>query len=145
MNKYCALILLASAQTLHAEPAYVWQNGLTLESIHALSGGVEKGSAQLANLDVTLAINTAAAGGWENGEVFVYVLADYGKNPAELTGGVQGISNIAADVNTVKLYEFWYQHEFPDAHLKILTGLHDFNSTFYALESAGLFTHPSFG
>lgn len=29
--------------------------------------------------------------------------------------------------------------------MKLLVGLHDYNSTFYSLESAGLFTHPSFG
>lgn len=96
-------------------------------------------------MDVTLSINTAAAGWWGNGELFIYALADYGKNPAEFTGGVQGTSNIAAEANTAKLYEFWYQHQFLDGHLKVLTGLQDFNSTFYSLDSSGLFTHPSFG
>jgi porin len=132
-------------QQLHAEAAYVWENALTLESIHNFSGGIKKGSAELANLDVTLTIDTKAAGWWDNGELFIYALADYGKDPAEFTGGVQGTSNIAAGANTAKLYEFWYQHQFLDGHLKVLTGLQDFNSTFYSLESAGLFTHPSFG
>ena len=78
------------------------------------------------------------------GRVLFYVLGNYGHDPAELTGGVQGVSNIAAD-NSIKIYEFWYQHTFFNDQLKLLTGLHDFNSTFYALESASLFNHPSFG
>ena len=139
------LLLVLLVTDLKAEEPYLWENTLTLESISNLSGGIERGSVQLANLDVSLAIDTESAGWWKNGEVFVYLLGDYGrKDPAELTGGLQGISNIAAD-NAIKIYEFWYQHYFLNDHIKLLTGLHDFNSTFYSLESAGLFNHPSFG
>ena len=145
MIKHLLAALALLPQQPQAEDAYVWENALTLESIHNFSGGVKKGSAELANLDVTLSIDTAAAGWWDNGALFIYGLADYGKDPAEFTGGAQGTSNIAAGANTAKVYEFWYQHQFLDGHLKLLTGLHDFNSTFYSLDSAGLFTHPSFG
>jgi porin len=54
------------------------------------------------------------------------------------------ISNIATD-EALKIYEFWYQHSFMDESVSVLFGLHDYNSTFYTLESAGLFTHPPFG
>jgi porin len=43
------------------------------------------------------------------------------------------------------LYELWYQHSFLDGQLKTLFGLHDYNAVFYSLDSAALFTHPSFG
>ncbi|MFO1367418.1 MAG: carbohydrate porin [Marinagarivorans sp.] len=145
MTKYLLASLALLSQHLHAEAAYVWENALTLESIHNFSGGIKKGSAELANLDVTLSIDTAAAGWWDKGTLFIYGLADYGKDPADYTGGAQGTSNIAAEANTAKVYEFWYQHQLLDGHLKLLTGLHDYNSTFYSLESAGLFTDPSFG
>lgn len=125
-------------------PAYDWANALTLESVTNLEGGIAEGTRNLANLDLTLAINTQAAGWWDNGAVFVYVLGNYGKAPSDLTGDLQTISNIQTD-NNLKLYEFWYEHSFADGAVKLLAGLHDYNSTFYSLESAGLFTTSSFG
>jgi len=125
-------------------PAYEWANSITLESVSNLQGGVAEGTRNLANLDLTLAIDTQSAGWWNNGSVFIYVLGNYGKAPSDLTGDLQTISNIQTD-NNLKLYEFWYEHSFADGAVKLLAGLHDYNSTFYSLESAGLFTTSSFG
>jgi porin len=139
-------VVVAYCFTLNtqAESAYEWTGALTLESVSNLDGGVKTGSRQLANLDLTLAVDTEAAGWWGSGEWFVYVLGDAGKNPSDYVGDVQGVSNIATD-ESLKVYEFWYQHHFADKRISVLFGLHDYNSTFYSLESAGLFTHPSFG
>lgn len=124
--------------------AYAWAAALTLESVTNLDGGVKRGTRELANLDLTLTIDTGAADAWQNGEWFIYVLGDAGKNPSEYTGDIQGVSNIATD-ESLKIYEFWYQHSFSDGRVKVLVGLHDYNSTFYSLEAAGLYSHPSFG
>ncbi len=121
-----------------------WGAALTLESVTNLDGGIKKGTRELANLDLTLAVDTEAANWWDGGEWFIYVLGDTGKDPAEYTGDVQGVSNIATD-ESLKIYEFWYQHSFADDSIKVLVGLHDFNSSFYSLEYAGLYNHPSFG
>lgn len=147
MKKIFAILLLIISNTsfhVHAESPYQWATALTLESITNLEGGVQEGSSELANFDLTLAIDTDATGWWGNGEWFVYVLGDTGDNPSDDVGDMQGISNIATD-EALKVYEFWYQHSFADDSIKALFGLHDYNSTFYSLESAGLFTHPSFG
>lgn len=147
MKKLFTLLLLIIANPgfyAHAESPYEWATALTLESVTNLEGGVREGSSELANFDLTLAIDTEAAGWWGNGEWFMYVLGNTGDNPSEDVGDVQGITNIATD-ESLKLYEFWYQHSFADDSVKVLFGLHDYNSTFYSLESAGLFTHPSFG
>jgi len=148
LKKILVTSLLLSFLPLHAfaepSPAYEWSNALTLESVTNLDGGVAEGTRSLANLDLTLAIDTQAAGWWENGAVFIYVLGNYGKAPSDLTGDLQTISNIQTD-NNLKLYEFWYEHSFVDGAVKLLAGLHDYNSTFYSLESAGLFTTSSFG
>ncbi len=125
-------------------PAFEWANSVTLESMSNLQGGVAEGTRNLANLDLTLAIDTQSAGWWNNGNVFIYVLGNYGKAPSDLTGDLQTISNIQTD-NNLKLYEFWYEHSFANGAVKLLAGLHDYNSTFYSLESAGLFTTSSFG
>jgi porin len=117
---------------------------LTLEHVRNLDGGAEQGSRSLASADFTLTADTADAGLWQDGEFFGYLLANYGGDPSELVGDVQGMSNIAAEDET-KLYELWYRHSFFDGRLKALFGLHDYNSVFYSLDSAALFTHPSFG
>lgn len=128
-----------------AEPqAYEWENTLTLESITNLDGGVATGTRNLANLDLTLSIDSQSAGWWENGNAFIYVLGNYGKSPSDLSGDLQTISNIQTD-NNLKVYEFWYEHSFANGAIKLLAGLHDYNSTFYSLDSAGLFTTSSFG
>lgn len=124
--------------------AYTWANVLTLESITNLEGGIETGTRNLANLDVSLVIDTQSAGWWSNGTVFMYVLGTYGKPPSAITGELQTLSNIEA-FNNLSVYEFWYQHSFAEGAIKFLIGLHDYNSTFYSLESAGLFTFSSLG
>jgi porin len=116
--------------------AYQWSTALTVEAIDNFQGGVAQGTRGLANLDATLAVDTEAAGWWGNGTWFVYMLGDYGKNPSELSGDLQTLSNIATD-DALKVYEFWYQHAFVNDSIKLLFGLHDYNSTFYSLDSAG--------
>ena len=122
-QKILPLMLLSSMSVgLYADEAvpYLWENSVTLESITNLQGGIKEGTRNLANLDVTLTVDTAAANWWNSGTLFVYVLGDYGKNPSDLTGDIQAISNISAPVNDLKIYEFWYQHHFFDDNIKWL-------------------------
>ena len=123
---------------------FEWATALTLEAVGNTHGGVAKGTKSLGNLDATLTIDTAQAGWWDGGTWFVYVLGNYGKNPSDMTGDLQTLSNISTD-NALKVYEFWYEQRFANDAVKLLVGLHDYNSTFYALDSAGLFTVSSFG
>ncbi len=140
----CACSIATLAEETTSPLAYKWENALTLEALSNMSGGVKTGTHYLANLDLTLSIDTEAAGWWDNGTWFVYVLGNAGKPPSELTGELQTLSNIEAE-NNLKIYEFWYQHSFADGAVKLLVGLHDYNSTFYTLESASLFSEASFG
>lgn len=147
-KKVSALTAMLLATLIHssayAESPYEWSAALTLESITNLDGGIKTGTSQLANLDLGMTLDTDAAGWWSGGEWFVYLLGDTGNNPADYLGDLQGVSNIAAD-EALKVYEFWYQHSFANERIKLLFGLHDYNSTFYTLEAASLFTHASFG
>lgn len=140
----CGSVPFALAKDAAKAEAYSWAGALTLESVTNLDGGIKEGTRELANLDITLAINTDQANWWSNGEWFVYVLGDTGKDPSEYIGDMQGTSNIATD-ESLKIYEFWYQHSFANDSINVLFGLHDYNSTFYSLEFASLYSHPSFG
>lgn len=144
LKVFSLAFLSFSSLSLYASEAITPGFALTLEHVQNLDGGVDQGSRSLASADFTLTADTAEAGWWQGGELFGYVLANYGGDPSELVGDVQGMSNIAAEDET-KLYELWYQHSFMEGQLKALLGLHDYNSVFYSLESAALFTHPSFG
>jgi len=147
LKKLIFLSLLCSTPVnVLAEEAlpYTWLHALTLESLSNLHGGVARGTRNLANLDLTLSVDTGATGWWDDGTFFVYVLGNYGRPPSELTGELQVLSNIEAE-NNLKFYELWYQHSFASGDVKLLVGLHDYNSTFYALESSGLFSLSSFG
>jgi porin len=124
--------------------AFTWGRLLTLESLSNLHGGLATGTRNLANLDLTLSVDTQSANWWSQGKLFVYVLGNYGKPPSALSGELQTLSNIEAD-NNLTLYEFWYEHSFADDTVKLLFGLHDYNSTFYSLESASLFNLSSTG
>ena len=42
VTKYLLASLALLSQHLHAEAAYVWENALTLESIHNFSGGIKR-------------------------------------------------------------------------------------------------------
>lgn len=77
MKKRLFFISILFSGIALSDDAYQWETALTLESIHNLSGGVKKDSAELANLDITLAIDTQAADLWESGEFFFYVLGNY--------------------------------------------------------------------
>lgn len=144
MKKLLLALVIGAASAAQAEPPYEFGAALTLESVTNLDGGIKEGTRESSNMDLTLAIDTGAAGWWSNGEFFIYALGNYGNNPSDYVGDIQGVSNIATD-NAAKIYEFWYQHSFIDDSIKLLFGLHDYNSVFYSLDSAGLFTYPSFG
>lgn len=147
MNKTNALALSLVASycsDTNATEAVQYGLGVTVEHFQNLSGGVKTGSRTLGSADFTVFADTSAAGWWENGELFGYVLANYGKDPADLVGNWQGMSNIAAD-DEIKLYELWYQHRFFADTTKLLVGLHDYNASFYSLGSASHFTLPPFG
>lgn len=147
LKKLLPVVLLCfSATNTYAEETepFTWAHALTLEAISNLDGGIKTGTRTLANLDLTLSVDTQAANWWDNGTFFVYVLGNHGKPPSELTGELQTLSNIEAE-NNLKIYELWYQHSFADGAVKLLVGLHDYNSTFYSLESASLFNESAFG
>lgn len=142
----CKVVAMAlfAMPALAENQAYTWENTLTLESLSDIHGGIAKGTRNLGNLDVTLTVDTQAAEWWQSGTLFVYVLGDYGSHPSELTGELQTLSNIEAE-NALKIYEFWYEHSFAGGAAKLLIGLHDHNSTFDSLDSAGLFSLSAFG
>lgn len=110
-----------------------------------LSGGVERGTAYLDNIDVNLEIDFEALPlGLEGTTVYIYGLGNQGNSISQLTGDLQGLSNIEAQ-NSWRFFEVWAQKKFFLANSSVLVGLYDINSEFNVLESSLLFLNSSHG
>ncbi len=104
----------------------------------------KKHNIYLDNIDLTLTIDTEKAELWSGGTLFIYGLANNGRNPSEdVIGDLQTTSNIEA-ANTFLLYEAWYEQKL-SSRASILFGFHDLNSEFYISKYSSLFLNSSFG
>lgn len=110
-----------------------------------ITGGNSTGTRYLDNIDVNLEIDFGALPlGLRGTTVYVYGLGNQGGSISELTGDLQGISNIETD-NSWRIFEVWAQKKFFLANSSILIGLYDINSEFNVLNSSLLFLNSSHG
>lgn len=119
----------------------------TGETVSGFSGGAlnKTGTIYHDNLDLTMSVDTAKAGLWEGGTLWVYGLRNHGADPtAETIGDLQGASNITAPDQFI-VNEAWYNQDFADGAVAILAGLHNLNSEFYVSTYGTLFLNSSFG
>ncbi|MBI4665726.1 MAG: carbohydrate porin [Nitrospinae bacterium] len=129
------------------------ENGITIEMVYTgelasnFSGGAlnRTGSLYHDNLDITLTLDTGAAGLWSGGTLFVYGLRNHGGDPTgETIGDVQAASNIEAPDQFI-VHEAWFNQDFADGAVSLLAGLHDLNSEFMVTNYGSLFINSSFG
>lgn len=110
-----------------------------------LSGGVQRASTYLGNLDLRLSLNGEKLAHLKGASMFLYLLGDHGGHPSENIGDAQVTSSIETAADAFKVYEIWFQQLFYDDRFSLLFGLHDLNSEFYVTETSGLFFNSSFG
>jgi porin len=97
------------------------------------------------NLDLTLTVDTAKAGLWPGGTLFIYALRNHGGQPsAHVIGDLQGASNIESPDQFI-IEEAWYQQQLKGGKLSLLAGLRDINNEFYISKYGALFINSSFG
>ena len=126
------------------------ENGINFDAVYTgdvfsnLSGGIDRQTVYLDNIDLKLNLNTEKLFNWKGGSIFIYGLGNQGKNPSKYIGDIQTIDNIAA-FNTWKIYEAWIQQYFLKGKVSILAGLYNLNSEFQALKSSSLFLNSSHG
>ena len=110
-----------------------------------ISGGLDTGVRYFDNIDVNLEIDFGNLPlGLKGTTFYVYGLGNQGGSISELTGDLQGISNIEAQ-NSWRFFEIWAQQKFFLANTSILVGLYDINSEFNVLNSSLLFLNGSHG
>lgn len=119
------------------------------EYSRVFSGGADRDSSFLENLDLRLLVDAEKLAGWHGLTFFVYGLGDWtttgNSRPSRNVGDVQGTSNIETSVNAFKLYQAWVQKAFAEGRASALLGIHDLNSEFYVTDTSGLFFNASFG
>ena len=130
---------------------YMNKKGVTFQTINTLdmlgnvSGGVRQKTAVTGDLDLLLILNGEKLVGWNDSTLFFYGLGVYGEDPSDNIGDAQTVSSIAAPSDW-KLFEAWYQQNFFQDRVSLLTGLYDVTSEFDVIRSSSeLFLNSSFG
>lgn len=111
-----------------------------------VSGGRDKGTYQVFLYQLGAEVDTEKAGLWKDGTFLINMIGISGGPIYTRTGDFQVSSNIdGLGVDTLTLYEAWYEHSFLDGNLTVLAGLHEFNSEFYLLDYSSALLNSSFG
>jgi porin len=127
------------------------ESGITIEAavtgniMGLVSGGLDRGIYQTFAYQLTTTIDSESAGLWSNGTFLFSGLALTGGPLHNKVGDYQWSSNIDSyGVDTLQLYEAWYEHSFMEGKLTVLAGLHEYNSDFYSLDYASTLINSSF-
>ncbi|WP_197047116.1 carbohydrate porin [Paucibacter sp. KBW04] len=83
--------------------------------------------------------------GWSDTNFHIEALFNHGGRPNLRIGSSQGVSNIEVAEGAARLYATWIERDFKDSGTRVLFGLYDLNSDFYATEASAQLINPSFG
>jgi porin len=145
---FCASRARAQTTAPHADssstPLVATSLSYTGEVVGDASGGVRRRVTYLGAAAAQFTISMRRLVAWQGLQLFVFVLGTHGGAPSELTGDVQGVSNLEAP-SRLGLEELWLQQNMLANRVSVLAGRYDLNSEFYRLQSASLFVNSSFG
>jgi porin len=118
-----------------------WDN----EWVNNLSGGVQNGSAFDSVFQGGLAVQTGALGLWRSGQIQASVLGIRSGQPStKYVGDVQGISNLEASPDSMRLYDL-FLHQPLGRTTAMNAGIFDLNAYFNVTNAAGALLNASFG
>lgn len=124
---------------------WAWDATLKIDALRH-RGGATPGGGVMSNLDLRLKADLAKTAGWEGATAYLHVLDNRGASiNARHTGSLMGVSNIEVPIPTTTVFHAWLQQNFFDDQFSLLAGLYPIDSEFFAMESASLLIHPSFG
>jgi len=118
----------------------------TADYWNVMDGGIKEGSNVVSNFDAKVDIDGYRLYGLKNNSSRMRVIYVSGGAPnASRVGSAEGIDNLEAGANTLKLYELWTEQRFFDEDLSFLFGMYDVNSDFANTEMSNNFMKPSMG
>jgi porin len=102
-------------------------------------------SVLIGNLNLAVDVDAATWLGWDDTSLHSELLWTQGGKPNQSLATTQGISNLEVAKASARLYATWIEHRFADSQTRLLFGLYDLNSEFYATDASALLIQPSFG
>ncbi len=111
---------------------------------HVASGGNKTGSNYNDLLTVSATLDGEKLWGIAGSKAYVSAINNFGShvNGSRL-GSAEGIDNIEAGADTVKLYEAWVEQQWDEGKWAALFGYHDLNSEFALAPLSANFTKPT--
>lgn len=124
---------------------WAWDAALKVDTLRS-RGGMAAGGRSMSHLDLRLKADLARIADWDGVTAYLNVLDNRGAGiNTRQTGSLMGVSNIEVPVPTTRMFHAWLQQNFLDDQFSLLAGLYPIDSEFFAMDSAGLLLHPSFG
>lgn len=133
----------------------LYNNGITVDMTHksdflkSASGGINRGSAWLANSEIAVNMDMDKLVGWDATTVFIQYHVQHGDQAKDFNGAYvgsfAGVDNIETGANTGQFYQAWLQKNSADDSLSVLAGLYAIDSEFYVTDTSGLFIQPPYG
>ena len=138
-----ACVAIASADD--EAPAVSLQLAYTADAWSVLDGGLDRGGAYIDLLDAQISVDLEKTIGWSGAQLFVYGFYSNGNSISEKAGDLNGVANIEAGVEAVRLAEAWIDQSFAEGRVSLRAGLYDVSGEFDAGEVRSLFLNSGSG
>ena len=127
-----------------AQAPNAWQ-WVSIYKADLLATNAPRQTSGVGNLNLRVDVDGAVLFGWDDTALRAELLWNHGGKPNRRLATTQGISNLEVAQNAARVYATWIEHQFRASGTRVLFGLYDLNSEFYATDASGLLIHPSFG
>jgi porin len=139
-----SLGLSGVANAQNASPTWSYAGNYTADVIGVVSGGLDQGVRYLDNFGLQLSYD-GTAHKLKGITATIGVLYNSKASISELSGDLQGISNIETGTTALRPYEVWIAKTWGEDSAMLKAGLIDLNGTFDAPGVSALFLNPSHG
>jgi porin len=134
--------LAGEAAAPDADGPWQWSGIYKLDLLHVDAPSLNTG---IGNLGLRADADAEALFGWDDTRLHAELLWNHGGRPNVQVGTTQGLSDLEVAQGSARLYAAWIERQFASNGTRLLFGLYDLNSEFYATDASALLIHPSFG
>ena len=134
----------ASEEPTQTPTPAAWQ-WVSVYKADLLATRAPRQSSGIGNLNLRVDADARLLFGWDDTALHAELLWNHGSKPNRRLASVQGISNLEVAQSAARIYATWIERQFKASGTRVLFGLYDLNSEFYATDASGLLIHPSFG
>jgi porin len=139
-----AISCISTATAQDAPKTWSYSGNYTADIIGVVSGGLDQDARYIDNFGLQLSYN-GSAHGLSGITATVGLLYNNKASISELSGDIQGISNIETGTAALRPYETWIAKTWGEDAAMLKAGLIDLNGTFDTPGVSALFLNPSHG